>query len=65
MVAYKVAIQATFPSAERAQLAYNSSPSKADIADINHDTEVPFSTWPIKEAQGDADVKVYIGDISD
>lgn len=49
---------------ERAQLAYNSLPSKADIVDINHDTKVPFSTWPIKEAQGDADAKVYIGDIS-
>lgn len=49
---------------EGAQPAYNSALFEADVVHINHDTKVPFSTWPIKEAQGNADVKACIGDIS-
>lgn len=49
---------------ERAQPALSSALFDADIAHINHDTKVPFSTRPIKDVQGNADVKAYIGDIS-
>lgn len=49
---------------ERAQSAYNFALFDSDLFHINHDTKVPFSTWPVKDVQGNADVKAYFGDIT-